>query len=69
MEAQQTEATRAAIKQLQADFNSHAESAAGEIRRLHARNQELAAMPDAVGAGGVTAQRVTQTADHIAQDH
>lgn len=68
MEAQQTEATRAAIKQLQADFNSHAESAAGEIRRLHARNQELEAMLDAVGAGGVSAQRITQAADHIAQD-
>ena len=57
---EELEATRAAIKQLQADFNSHAESAAGEIRRLHARNQELEAMLDAVGAGDVSAQRITQ---------
>lgn len=42
--------------------------AAAELRRLHARNQELEAMLDAVGAGGVSAQRVTQAADHIAQD-
>lgn len=67
MEAQQTEATRAAIKQLQAEFNSHAESAAGEIRHLHARVQELEGMLEAVGAGGVSAQRITQAADHIEQ--
>ena len=42
------------------------------LRRLHARNQELEASLqklqsdyDAVGAGGVSAQRVTQGADHI----
>jgi len=40
---------------------------AKELRRLHARVQELEAMLDAVGAGGVSAQRVTQAADHIAQ--
>ena len=68
MEAQQTEATRAAIKQLQVYFNSYAESAAGEIRRLHARNQELEGMLDAVGAAALSAQRITQAADHIAQD-
>ena len=67
MENQQPEATQAAIKQLQADFNSHAETAAKELRRLHARNQELEAMLDALGAGGVSAQRVMQGKDHIAQ--
>jgi len=36
--------------------------AAETIRRLHARVQELEAMLDAVGAGGVSAQRVTQVA-------
>lgn len=36
--------------------------AAKELRRLHARVQELEAMLDAVGAGGVSAQRVTQKA-------
>ena len=41
--------------------------AAKELRRLHARVQELEAMLDAVGAGGVSAQRVTQVPDHIAQ--
>lgn len=41
---------------------------AKELRRLHARNQELEAMLEAVGAGGVSAQRVTQAKDHIAQD-
>ena len=42
--------------------------AAKELRRLHTRVEELEAMLDAVGAGGVSAQRVTQAADHIAQD-
>ena len=42
--------------------------AAKELRRLHARVQELEAMLDAVGAGGVSAQRVTQGKDHFAQD-
>ena len=36
--------------------------AAKELRRLHAKVQELEAMLDAVGAGGVSAQRVTQEA-------
>lgn len=36
-------------------------SAAKELRRLHTRNQELEAMLEAVGAGGVSAQRVTQS--------
>lgn len=33
---------------------------AKELRRLHARVQELEGMLDAVGAGGVSAQRITQ---------
>ena len=33
---------------------------AKELRRLHARVQELEAMLEAVGAGGVSAQRITQ---------
>ena len=33
---------------------------AKELRRLHARVQELEAMLEAVGAGGVSEQRVTQ---------
>lgn len=41
---------------------------AAELRRLHARVQELEGMLEAVGAGGVSAQRVTQAKDHIAQD-
>ena len=45
-----------------------AQKAASELRRLHAKVQELEAMLDAVGAGGVSAQRVTQAADHIAQN-
>ena len=42
--------------------------AATELRRQHARIQELEAMLDAVGAGGVSAQRVTQGKGHIEQD-
>ena len=42
--------------------------AAEAIRHLHARVQELEAMLEAVGAGGVSAQRVTQGKDHFAQD-
>jgi len=42
--------------------------AAEAIRHLHARVQELEAMLEAVGAGGVSAQRVTQAKDHIEQD-
>ena len=42
--------------------------AATELRRQHARIQELEGMLEAVGAGGVSTQRVTQAADHIAQD-
>ena len=41
---------------------------ATELRRQHARIQELEAMLEAVGAGGVSAQRVTQGKDHFAQD-
>lgn len=68
MEAQQTEATRAAIKQLQVYFNSYAESAAGEIRRLHARIQELEAMLESIGAACADTQRITQGKGHIEQD-
>lgn len=53
MEAQQTEATRDAIKHLQVYFNSYAESAAGEIRRLHARVQELEAFAKEIEQYGV----------------
>lgn len=42
--------------------------AATELRRQHARIQELEAMLEAVGAGGVSAQRVRQGKDHLAQD-
>ena len=42
--------------------------AAKELRRLHTRVEELEAMLDAVGAGGVSAQRIRQESDHIAQD-
>lgn len=42
--------------------------AATELRRQHARIQELEAMLEAVGAGGVSAQRITQGKDHIEQD-
>lgn len=42
--------------------------AATELRRQHARIQELEGMLEAVGAGGVSAQRVTQAKDHIEQD-
>ncbi len=44
------------------------DKAALELEALHARVQELEAMLEAVGAGGVSAQRVTQAADHIEQD-
>lgn len=39
-----------------------------ELRRQHARIQELEAMLESIGAGGVSAQRVTQGKDHLAQD-
>lgn len=42
--------------------------AATELRRQHARIQELEAMLEAVGAGGVSAQRITQAKDHIERD-
>lgn len=42
-------------------------SAAKELRRLHAKVQELEAMLESAGAGGVSAQRVTQGKDHIEQ--
>lgn len=38
------------------------------IKTLNDRVQKLEAMLEAVGAGGVSAQRVTQAADHIEQD-
>jgi hypothetical protein len=41
--------------------------AATELRRQHARIQELEAMLDAVGAGGVSAQRIRQESDYITQ--
>lgn len=41
--------------------------AATELRRQHARIQELEAMLEAVGAGGVSAQRIRQEPDHITQ--
>ena len=47
--------------------NPPAARAAKELRRLHAINKELEAMLESVGAGGVSAQRVTQGKDHIAQ--
>ena len=43
-------------------------SASATIRRLHARVQELEAMLEAVGAGGVSEQRITQGKDNFAQD-
>ena len=42
--------------------------AAAELRRQHARIQELEAMLESIGAGGVSAQRITQGKDHFAQD-
>ena len=41
-----------------------------ELRRLHARVQELERELESIGAGGVSAQRITQQSpkDHIAQD-
>ena len=72
---QQSEALRLAdiVDRLNVGVHSQAifedySAAARELRRLHARNQELEAMLNAVGAGGVSAQRVTQAADHIVQD-
>ena len=41
--------------------------AAKELRRLHARVQELEAMLESIGAGGVSTQRVTQGKDHTEQ--
>ena len=41
--------------------------AATELRRQHARIQELEAMLEAVGAGGVSAQRIRQESDYITQ--
>ena len=48
--------------------NPPASRAAKELRRQHARIQELEAMLESIGAGGVSAQRVTQGKGHIAQD-
>ena len=44
------------------------QEAAAAIRRQQARIQELEAMLEAVGAGGVSAQRVTRGKGHIEQD-
>jgi hypothetical protein len=41
--------------------------AATELRRQHARIQEIEAMLEAVGAGGVSAQRIRQESDYITQ--
>lgn len=43
-------------------------AAATELQTQHFRIKELEAMLESVGAGGVSAQRVTQAADHIEQD-
>jgi prefoldin subunit 5 len=82
MENQQPEALRLADKyEIEGFLQDHrfakdhwCRQAAAELRRLHARNQELEASLqklqsdyEAVGAGGVSAQRVTQGKDHIAQ--
>jgi hypothetical protein len=48
-------------------YRQSAETAT-ELRRQHARIQELEAMLESVGAGGVSAQRIRQGSDHIAQD-
>lgn len=42
--------------------------AATELLRQHAHIQELEAMLESIGAGGVSAQRVTQGKGHIKQD-
>lgn len=41
--------------------------AATELRRLHARVQELEGMLESIGAGGVSAQRIRQESDYITQ--
>ena len=43
-------------------------AAATELQTQHFRIKELEAMLDSVGAGGVSAQRIRQESDHIAQD-
>ena len=43
-------------------------AAATELQTQHFRIKELEAILESVGAGGVSAQRVTQAKDHIAQD-
>ena len=75
MENQQSDALRLAdiVERLNVGVHSQAiveeySTAARELRRLHARVQELEGMLESIGAGGVSAQRVTQAADHIAQD-
>ena len=75
MDNQQSDALRLAdiVERLNVGVHSQAiveeySTAARELRRLHARNQELEAMLEAVGAGGVSAQRVTQAKDHIERD-
>jgi hypothetical protein len=76
MENQQPEALRLADKyEIEGFLQDHrfakdhwCRQAAAELRRLHARVQELEGMLDSVGAGGVSAQRITQGKDHFAQD-
>lgn len=52
----------------QPEDDSRADEVESTLRHLHARVEELEAMLDAVGAGGVSAQRVKQAKDHIEQD-
>lgn len=47
--------------------DSRVDEVEATLRRQHARIQELEAMLESVGAGGVSAQRVTQAKDHIEQ--
>lgn len=75
MENQKPEALRLADKyEIEGFLQDHrfakdhwCRQAAAELRHLHARNQELEAMLESIGAGGVSAQRVTQGKDHIEQ--
>jgi len=69
MENQQSEALRLAdiVERLNVGVHSQAiveecSTAARELRRQHARIQELEAMLESIGAGGVSAQRITQAA-------
>ncbi len=77
LEAEAVEAShRLAVAHLRADQmeSQHkqaakiATAATKELATKSERIQELEAMLESVGAGGVSAQRVTQAADHIAQE-